>query len=153
MPQNKSESASGVLALVARVPLQVRYILVSLIMGGTWAFQHGPLWRRAVVMALLTLVGPPVLHWVRSRLIRGGERAHRPRASFIRFFGAKAILVSFAIAGTWLLQPVTPDAGLVVGLVLAATVATLGPILHPRMLIHPPRTTAQNALSNSAHGT
>jgi len=135
--QHKSEAAGRVLAVVARVPIRVRYLLLGLIMGGTWAFQHGPLWRRAVVMALLTLAAPPVLHWLRSRLAQGRERADRPRASFIRFFGAKAVVVSVAIVATWLLQPVTPGAGLAVGLVLAVTVAALGPILHSRMFVGP----------------
>jgi hypothetical protein len=133
-----SQHRFQVRALVVKVPLRVRYLLVGLIMGGTWAFQHGPLWRRAVVMALLTLAGPPVLHWLRSRLARGREWTHGRRASFVRFFGMKAILVSCAVVGTWLLQPVTPSAGLAVGLALAVTVAALGPILHPRLLVDPP---------------
>jgi hypothetical protein len=137
-----------ILATLARVPVGVRYLLAGLTMGCTWAFLNTPLPQRAISMALLFLVGPPVLHGLRSYLTRGQDRSVHPRASLVRFFGAKAVLVIGALVGTSLLQPVSPHAPLLIGVALTATVGILGPRLHPRLLIHPsPATSPATAAS------
>lgn len=150
MAPNDSEPAGGILAAATKVPIPVRYLLVGLIMGGTWGLQSTPLPLRALTMAGMFLAGPPALHWLRSRLTRGQDRSQGPRASLVRFFGAKGLLVVLAFAGTWLLQPITPHAGLYIGLALAATVAVVGPLLHRHMLIHLAQATAGNRAATVA---
>jgi len=137
MAQHDSRLAGRLLAAAAAVPIRVRYLLAGLTMGGTWAFLNTPLPQRALSMSLLFLVAPPVLHVLRAHLTRGQDRSLQPRASLTRFFGAKAVLVALALTGTWLLQPITPQAPLLIGAALVATVGVLGPLLHSRMLVRP----------------
>jgi hypothetical protein len=52
MADNSSEPANGTLTIAAKVPLFVRYLLVGMIMGGTWGLQSTPLPLRALTMTV-----------------------------------------------------------------------------------------------------
>ncbi|MGH4002145.1 MAG: hypothetical protein ACRDTJ_32290 [Pseudonocardiaceae bacterium] len=135
MFDNDSGLAARAVVLVTRTPLRVRYVAVGLTIGFTWGVQGGLLWQRPVIMSAVLLVVPPLLHLARARLIQARQRPDRTQASLLRFTVAKADLVVLAIFATWSLQPVTSYAELLVGAALAITVATLGPVLHPHMLV------------------
>ncbi|MEV4015150.1 hypothetical protein AB0J35_32085 [Nonomuraea angiospora] len=150
MSEKDSGFATKVVALVATIPLRVRYLVVGLPLGLAWGVQGGPLWQRAAIMSVVLLVAPPLLHLARVRMTRAQPRPDRPHASLLRFTVAKAILVALAIFATWLLQSVTAYAEIIIGVAMAATVATLGPVLHPSLLISPRKPELKNAVLTTA---
>jgi hypothetical protein len=124
-------------SFAAAVPLRARYLIAGLFMGGFWSLSTGPLVNQAVGLLLAVAVLPPVIHVARSRMAAQQEPSHRPRMSLTRLTLGKVVVVALAMTATWLLGPSSSYAHPVVGLALIATVATLGPLLHPRMLVHP----------------
>ena len=122
----------SVVALAARIPLRYRYLLAGVNIGVLWMIGDGPVWQHAITLTIVLVVGPPVINLLRSKLV---EDRGQPRMSLARLSAGKALLVILAMTGTWALEPVVAQPKVVVGLALVVTVAVLGPLLHPRMLV------------------
>ena len=124
----------------------VRYVVIGLILGGTWVWQENEApWIHAIRVVVLLVFVAPVIRRIRRRY---GKRAGRQLAGGVRLRGwiaAKLVLVVLALGLELLLEQWLSRnaAAEIVALCLSVTVAIAGPLLHERMVAgwrrpHPP---------------
>lgn len=132
--------------------IRLAYLLAGIGIGASWATQNEPLWQHALRLALILLVGLPLLRLILGRLRARRGDAARPHFSLIRFTAAKLGLVLASTAATLLLDPVTAHARPTVGILIIVAVAALGPALHPRLFVHrhPPEPKVDTAKAAAA---
>jgi hypothetical protein len=115
----------------------VRYIVIGLILGGTWVWQENEApWIHAIRLVVLLVLIAPVIRQVRRRY---GQRAGRELGGGVRLRGwitAKLVLVVLALGLELLLEQwMSPNAAAeIVALCLGITVAVAGPLLHERLV-------------------
>jgi hypothetical protein len=115
----------------------VRYIVIGLILGGTWVWQENEApWIHAIRVVVLLVFVAPVIRRIRRCY---GKRADREHAWEVRLRGwieAKLVLVVLALGLELLLEQwlSRSAAAEIVALCLSVTVAIAGPLLHERLV-------------------
>ncbi|MCX4919041.1 hypothetical protein [Streptomyces sp. NBC_00687] len=116
--------------------LFVRYLLLGLLMGALWAYQHdASLWEHAVRLLGLLLIVPPLLHRAQARRRRRLGQEDRPRLSLVRLSLGKVGIVACALLAAWLLEDRVAGADHWIAGGLTVVVAVGGPLLHPRLIV------------------
>ena len=119
--------------------VRLRYLVIGLVLGAAWSWNSAlPPWSHALRLGLLLLVVPPLFLLAR-RTWASRRPGFDPTASTAHLRGwvaAKLVLVVVALAlqvllERWLTPTVAVD---VVGLLLVATVAVAGPLVHERLV-------------------
>jgi hypothetical protein len=120
----------------ARVrPPRAIYPALGLLLGATWALSSGePLWQHAAKTLALVLTVPFAIGWLRARRYRRKGASGGPELSVPRLVTAKLSLVAAALIVNWALAGRVAGADYIVAAALLATVALLGPRVHPRLL-------------------
>jgi arylsulfatase len=115
----------------------VRYVVIGLILGGTWVWQENEApWTHAIRVAVLLVFVAPVIRWVRRRYRKGSARQLGGGVFVSGWIAAKLVLVMLALGLELLLEQWMSRNGAaeIVALCLGVTVAIAGPLLHERLV-------------------
>jgi hypothetical protein len=127
--------------MIARTSLTVRtrYLIAGLVLGLIWAWHADePPWEHLLRLVIVVLILAPVLRLAPQLL--GILRPAARRVPWQRLLAAKVPLLALALLADWGLRRwmTATVSGLVTAAALAAAVATLGPVLHRRLLVAAP---------------
>jgi hypothetical protein len=115
----------------------VRYVVIGLILGGTWVWQENEApWAHAIRVVVLLVFVAPVIRWVRRRYRKGTGRQLGGGLAFSGWIGVKLVLVMLALGLELLFEQWMSREGAaeIVALCLGVTVAIAGPLLHERLV-------------------
>jgi hypothetical protein len=124
----------------AALAIRMRYLAAGLVLGLIWVWHADePLWEHVLRLVIVVLILAPVLRL--APRIRGVRRTRARRLSWTWLLAFKLPLIGLAVLADWALGHwmTATASGIVTGVAMAAAVATLGPVLHPRLFVAAPR--------------
>jgi hypothetical protein len=123
----------------AALAIRIRYLVAGIFLGLVWAWHADkPLWEHVLKLAIVLLLVAPILRVARQAL--GARRGRTRSVSWPRLLAAKVPLLVLALLADWGLRHwmSATSSGLVTAVAVAVAVATLGPVLHPHLLVAAP---------------
>lgn len=116
------------------------YLAIGTILGVLWVVQRDiPYGEHMLRTGSALVVIPPIAHLIRHRVHRHRGHSSPTRISLPRLVFAKLALMGVAFALDWVLGELLGHSLLAIDLLLGAgiiaTIALLGPLLHPRFVV------------------